>query len=273
VLKLDKKIVILIGNKSFIQLNLFNHLKKNYIVKMIKYRDISVSNISKADFLVNFSNSKSFYEKKYSKKNDRNFKIANIIKNSKTIFFLLSSRVVYSQKLNLSEKSKLAPINIYGQNCLKSEKFCKDKLKRRLVILRLSNVFGYETGKKKKPSLVSIILKGIKKRKIIFDNNYHLIKDFLPIKILCLYFEKLFSFKSKGTFNVGSGIPLPVNKFVNSIVDNKKIKIIIKNKKRFKDKNYCFNIHKIKKFTGVKINRVVLKEQFFNLKKKIKLNG
>ena len=113
----------------------------------------------------------------------------------------------------------------------------------------------------------------LKKKKITFDNNYYLIKDFLPIKILCLYFEKLFTSKVKGTFNVGSGIPLPVKKFVNSIIDNKKIKIIINNKKRFKDKNYCFNIHKIKKFTGVKISRVMLQEQFFNLKKKIKLNG
>ena len=271
-LKLDKKIVILIGNKSFIQLNLFNHLKKKYIVKMIKYSDISVSNISKANFIVNFSNSKNFYEKGYSKKNDRNLKIANIIKNSKTIFFLLSSRVVYSPKLNLSEKSKLAPINTYGQNCLKSEKYCKDKLKRRLVILRLSNVFGYEIGKKKKPSLVSIILKGVKKKKIIFDNNYYLIKDFLPIKLLCLYFEKLFLFNGEGIFNVGSGIPFPVNKFVNFIIDGKKVKTIIKNKKRFKDQNYCFNIHKIKKFTGIKINRVMLYEHFYNLKKKIKLN-
>ncbi len=237
---------------------------------MIKYNEISKSNISNADFVVNLSNSKSFYEKKYSKNKDRNLKIANIIKDSKTIFFLLSSRIVYSQRLNLSEKSKLAPISIYGKNCLKSEKFCKDKLKKRLVILRLSNVFGYEIGKKKKPSLVSMILSGIKKKKIIFDNNYYLIKDFLPIKILCLYFEKLFLFNAEGIFNVGSGIPFSVKKFVNFIVNSKRVKIIIKDKKKFKDKNYCFNIRKLKKFTGVKVNKTDLYKHFSYLKKKIK---
>ena len=271
-LRIYKKTVILIGNKSFIQLNLLSHLRKKFNVKMIKYNDISKSKIFNADFLINFSNSKSFYEKKYLKENDRNFKIANIIKNSKTIFFLLSSRLVYSQKLNLSEKSKLSPISIYGKNCLKSEKFCKYKLKKRLVILRLSNVFGYENGKKKKPSLVSIILSGIKKKKIIFDNNYYLIKDFLPIKILCLYIEKLFLFDGKGIFNVGSGIPFPTKKFVNSIVDYKKIKIVVKKKKKFKDKNYCFNVKKIKKFTGVEIKKIELYKYFSKLKKEIKLN-
>ena len=107
-----------------------------------------MSNISKANFIVNFSNSKNFYEKGYSKKMTGILKLQISLRIVKQ-FFLLSSKVVYSPKLNLSEKSKLAPINTYGKNCLKSEKYCKDKLKRRLVILRLSNVFGYEIGKKK----------------------------------------------------------------------------------------------------------------------------
>ena len=183
-LSLKKKTVVLIGNKSFIQINLFRQLKKKFNVKMIKYNDISKSNIFNANFIINLSNSKNFYEKKYLKKNDRNLKIANMIKDSKTIFYLLSSRLVYSQKINLSEKSKLAPISVYGKNCLKSERYCKDKLKKRLVILRLSNIFGYENGKKKRPSLVSLILSGIKKKKVVFDDNYYLVKDFLPINIV-----------------------------------------------------------------------------------------
>ena len=268
-LSLKKKTVVLIGNKSFIQINLFRQLKKKFNVKMIKYNDISKSNIFNANFIINLSNSKNFYEKKYLKKNDRNLKIANIIKDSKTIFYLLSSRLVYSQKINLSEKSKLAPISVYGKNCLKSERYCKDKLKKRLVILRLSNIFGYENGKKKRPSLVSLILSGIKKKKVVFDDNYYLVKDFLPINILCLYIEKLILLKSKGIFNVGSGIPFPVKKFVNYIIDSNKIRIIIKIKKGFKDKDYCFNIHKIKQITGIKVKKVELYKYFSNLKKKL----
>ena len=75
---------------------------------------------------------------------------------------------------------------------------------------------------KKKTIFSKYNFKRSKKKKIIFDNNYYLIKDFLPIRLLCLYFEKLFLFKSEGIFNVGSGIPFPVNKFVNSIIDGKK---------------------------------------------------
>ena len=94
---------------------------------MIKYSDISVSNISKANFIVNFSNSKNFYEKGYSKKNDRNLKIANIIK---IVQFFYCSRVVYSSK------SELAPINTYGKNCLKSENIVKINLKLRFEIIK-----------------------------------------------------------------------------------------------------------------------------------------
>ena len=74
----------------------------------------------------------------------------------------------------ISEKSKLSPLNIYAKNCIKSEKFCKKIMNDNLLILRLSNVFGYENGKKKKPSLMSLILNSLKKREIIFDNNYFL---------------------------------------------------------------------------------------------------
>ena len=78
-LKQNKKI-FLIGYKSFIQTNLYNHLKKNFIVNKIKLQDIYKKKITNCDVIINFSNSKKFYEKEYNKIYDRNLKIANIIK-------------------------------------------------------------------------------------------------------------------------------------------------------------------------------------------------
>ena len=150
-LKQNKKI-FLIGYKSFIQTNLYNHLKKNFIVNKIKFQDIYKKKITNCDVIINFSNSKKFYEKEYNKIYDRNLKIANIIKKNNVKFFLLSTRQVYAQKLYLTEKSKLKPLNLYAKNCLYSEKNCRKILKKNLVILRLSNINGYELATNLKPN-------------------------------------------------------------------------------------------------------------------------
>ena len=192
-----------------------------------------------------------------------------MIKNSRTKLFLLSTRQVYSQKLFLTEKSKLDPFNIYGENCLKSEINCKKVLKKKLLNLRLSNVFGYENGKKKKASLVSLIIKSLKIKKIRFDNNYFLYKDFLPINLLCLYIEKLIHLNINGTINVGSGIPILVKDFVKKIVDIRKIKIKIELSKNFSDQSYCYNINKLKRLTGINIDKKNLNVYFSKLKNRL----
>ena len=55
--------------------------------------------------------------------------------------------------------------------------FVPKKLGSNLLVLRLSNVFGLET-EKKRPSLTSMIIDGLKRKKLTFDNNYKLYKDF-----------------------------------------------------------------------------------------------
>ena len=160
-LKRNKEKIILIGYKSFIQKNLYNYLKKNYSVKKLKFKEVKKKNIQGYDVIINCSNSKNFFNKKYAKKYDRNLKIAEIVKKTGAKFYFLSSRQVYSQKLYLTEKSKIEPSNIYSKNCVISEKSCKKILKNNLLILRLSNVFGLENKRKNKPSLISFILIGL----------------------------------------------------------------------------------------------------------------
>lgn len=268
-LKQDKKRIAIVGYKSFIQSHLNNFLNKKYHVKKIKFKDLNDKKLKNIDIIINCSNSKDFYEKQYSKKSDRNIKIASAIKNSKTKLFFLSTRQTYHPKLNLTEKSKLNPINTYAKNCIKSEKNCKKLLENKLLILRLSNVIGYEINKKKKASLMSIIIKGLKKNKIYFDNNYYLKKDFLPINLLCKYIEALVQKDINGVFNVGSGIPVRVNEFIKTIIDVRKVNIVIKLKKNFKDKDFCFKLNKIKKLTGIKIDKKKLTRYFSELKRKI----
>ena len=126
----------------------------------------------------------------------------------------------------------------------------------------------YENGKKKKPSLMSLILNSLKKREIIFDNNYFLYKDFLPIDLFCLYIEKLIILDIVGTINIGSGIPTLVKNFVARIIDVNKIKIRVKLSNKFLDQSYSYNIEKLNKLTGIKITEKKLNVYFSKLKNK-----
>jgi len=146
--KQSKKKILLIGYKSFIQTNLYNHLKQKYDVRNIRFENINHEVFKDCSIVINCSNNKFFFEKNYLKKNDRNLIISNLIHKKKIKFILLSTRQVYLPKLNITEASKLAPMNVYAKNCLNSEKFCKEKLKNNLLVLRLSNVVGIEQGYK-----------------------------------------------------------------------------------------------------------------------------
>ena len=72
-----------------------------------------------------------------------------------------------------------------------------------------------------------------------------------------------------GVFNVGSGIPIRVDEFIKTIIDVRKVNIIIKYKKNFKDKDFCFKLNKLKKLTGIKINKKKLTKYFSELRRKI----
>lgn len=265
-LKQNKKKILLIGYKSFIQSNLYNHLKQKYDVKKIRFENVNNEVFKDCSVVINCSNTKLFFEKSYLKKNDRNFIISNLIRKKKISFILLSTRQVYLPKLNITETSKLAPMNVYAKNCINSEKFCKEKLKKHLLVLRLSNVVGIEQGKKKKPSFMSMIIKGLNKKKITIDNNYNLYKDFIPIRLLCLYIEKLIEKKIFGIVNVGTGIPILVKDFLKNIISSKKIKFVFKKNNSFNDNNFSFNIKKLHNLTGLKIDIKSLKLHYYDLK-------
>ncbi len=265
-----KSRIILIGYKSFLQENLYKYLKKKYLVKKIRFTNINKFNYKKNDIVVNFSNNVNFYNKKYNTKIDRNYRIAKIIKNFNSKLIFISTRQVYKPQINITEKSKIQPMNVYAKNCLISEKKCKNLLSNNILILRLSNVVGLENGRKKKPSLMSLIISGLKKKQIIFDNSYNLYKDLLPIEVFCIILEKLINLNYKGIINIGSGIPIKTKFFLNNIIEAKKIKIIINLKKKFTDDNFCFDTKVLNNIIGRNITKKKLFIYFKKLKKELK---
>ena len=267
-LKKKLKTLYIVGYKSFIQKSLYDSLNKKFIIKKIRYQKLKNSKLIKNSILINCSHHKDFYKKKYSPSKDRNLIIAKKIVNKNIKMIMLSTRQIYKPKISLKETDIKQPINIYGKNSLISETKCNKILNNKLLILRLSNIIGVEKNLKKKSSLMSNIISGLRKRKIIFDESFYLKKDLLPIKIFCQIIKRILNKNLSGIINVGSGIPIKVKILVDEIIKYKKIELIII-KKKVKDDNFCLNIQKLTKLIKYKISKKKLFNEINILSQKI----
>ena len=101
------------------------------------------------------------------------------------------------------------------------QRLCAKKIRIQFISFTSIKCIRARNWKKKRPSLTSMIIDGLKRKKIIFDNNYKLYKDFLPVELLCQYIDKLILKKASGTFNVGSGIPILVSDYVRRTINLK----------------------------------------------------
>jgi nucleoside-diphosphate-sugar epimerase len=192
--------------------------------------------------------------------------IAKKISKQGCLFYILSTRQVYKPQLNITENSLIKPINIYAKNNFYSEKNCFKILNNKLIVLRLSNIVGYEL-KKKKPSLMSLLIKGIKNKIVTLDENCNYKKDILPIRYLILIIFKIIKSDYRGIINIGSGVTLTLIEIYKYLTYKKKCKLIIKkNKKKNNDNNYSYNIKKLHKITKFKISKKKVYDEFDKLK-------
>ena len=177
--------------------------------------------------------------------------------------------MVYQQKKNIIESSKLQPINIYASNCLKSENFCAKILGKKLTILRVSNVIGLEF-REKRQSLMSNLIQGIKKNKIILDNSYNFNKDLIPINFFCKYLYKIIKLKYSGLVNLGSGVSLTLLSLAKTLAFQKNVKIIIDHTiQNYYDNSYTYNIRKLVKITKIRFSKLEVLDEIKKISKMI----
>ena len=141
---MNKKI-ILIGKKSF----LGHYIKKNLNKKLDilhltlqEFQKLDNEKLEKYNYICNCSITKKYQNNRYKSDNDIDIKIINKIKKLKIKYIFLSSRKVYGAKKNLSELAKLRPLSNYAKNKIITENKIRALLKKRSLILRISNVIG-----------------------------------------------------------------------------------------------------------------------------------
>ncbi len=266
--------VLIIGKKSFIGRNLKKNLNLNN--SSISYKDFlkkKESFIKKFNFIVNCSSNLPFIYKKYNKKFDYDCIIASKIKNINCKYIFLSTRKVYNPTINIFENGYINPRCNYSKNKYKSEQKVLKILKNKVLILRISNLIGYnnDTSKKKlHKTYIDYFIEFIKKGLII--KNKGIFKDFITINVFIKILRSLIKKNSNGIYNVSFGNKVYIDKINKWLNYYNKENIIYK---KIKMKNFqnqdCFylNNKKLKKEVSFKITLKTLEKECKQISKKI----
>ena len=265
------KRILLIGKRGFLGNHLNQHLRKNFQIKFISFREISNLKKTEAnyDYIINTSINKNYINKKYNKKFDNDLKISNYLDPKKNIFIFLSSRKVYKSKENIRETDKLNPLTHYSKNKLITENFLKNKFKKNILILRISNIIGYKLNVKKKlhKTFVDLFYEKAKKG-FIYDNKKRF-KDFLSVQKFCEILVMIIKKDLRGTYNISIGRKIYLNQIISWLnkYNKKRFKIINFNSK--KNENFYLNNNKLKSKIKIKNSLFELKKDCLDLSKKL----
>lgn len=270
-----KKKILIIGKKSFVGKNLFFFLKKKFKVRIIDYEsffDLNFFFLSRYDVIINCSLNSQYVNHKYQVKNDFDYKIAKLIKNTNCRMIFLSSRKVYKNDDNIKETSKLLPGCNYSRNKSITEKKLLSLLGKKILVLRLSNLIGhnfkFNNTRKIHHNFIDHFLANINKN-LIYDNK-KVYKDFLPMNKFSEIIFKLIKKNSYGLYNVSLGQKVFLKDLINwlNFYNSKSAKYIDLPTKAYRD---CFylNNSKLLREINIKITLEDLKKYCKTFSKKL----
>lgn len=270
-----KNKILIIGNKKgFIASSIISYFrKKKFKISLINFKKFILKDhkyFSKFNIIINTSTSLKFIKSYYSKMNDRDLLIAKKIQKIDNIkFVMLSTRKIYKIGVNIKEDGKINPKCMYSKNNLKAEINVKKILnEKRILILRISNLIGYNAYHPKKihHTFSSIFFEYIKKNQIFESKSYF--KDFIGVNKFSEIVLKLIKKNGYGIYNISIGKKIYLKniiKWLNFYNPNKsKLKII-------KNQNVeCFTLSnsKLLNFISIKNSQIDLEKECLNLSKK-----
>jgi nucleoside-diphosphate-sugar epimerase len=149
-----------------------------------------------------------------------------------------------------------------------------NNIKPKILILRLSNIIGYEINRIRN-SLMSKIILGININSIQLDNSYNQKKDLMPVELFCRVLFNLIKKRVYGIFNVGTGISISLLELSKIMLNSTKfsnIEIKIDKKLKTSDNDYSYNISKLKNIYKFNFNKKDLVNSLNEISKKIYAN-
>ena len=231
-----KKKILIIGKKSFVTSVLKDNLKKFFFLKIINFENFLKI---KKSYLTDFNH------------------IINCSLNRKYV-----TRKVYKLGNNLKENSVKKPKSFYSKNKLITEKKLFSILKKKVLILRVSNLIGYSktlSSRKIHNTFIDQFFLNIKKGYII-DNkkNY---KDFLSSNQFSKIIEMLIKKKTHGIYNVSIGEKVYLHDIIKWLnFHNTNSYTVKKLPKYYSQQNFYLNNSKLIKTLNIKLSLTKLEK-------------
>lgn len=251
--------LLIVGKNSRITQFLKNYLSRKFILSIKNYSEIierKSNYFSKFDFVINCSSNKQYVDSKYNSVYDHDYQIVKKLVKLKPYYIFLSTRKIYNPDNNCRETSRPKPKCNYSKNKLITENKLKSLIKKKLLILRISNVIGINniiSKKKLHKTFIDIFLINIRKGFIVENNKIY--KDFISSKKLIQVMSKLITIKATGTYNLSTGKKIYLNDIIKwlNFYNKKPFKIINNRDFKFNKDSFYLNNKKVIKKTKIKI--------------------
>lgn len=160
-----------------------------------------------AKCVVNFSFNPLLRTGPYDPAADVDSHLASILREHTGHYIMLSSRMVYGRPVSgfsLKENDPPLPLNAYGRSKLAVEQSLAQILGNdRLTVLRMSNIFGLEAGRR---SFAGMAQSGLMKDgRIVYDMSPLVKRDFLAVWRFAEALISIASSPQPGLYNLGAG--------------------------------------------------------------------
>lgn len=213
--------VVAVGKNSFLAQSVRQHSRADKWI-WLSHREAAdaAETFKNATCVVNFAFSPELKNGEYDPGHDIDRTVAKQLPAA-AHYIMLSTRMVYGaakRGRGLSEDDECLPANAYGRN----KKIIEENLKRslppeKLTILRPSNIFGYEPGRR---TFFGTALKNLAENKTIaFDIDPQCVRDFLPAHIFADYLYKIANRPAAGIFNLGCGFGVECGKIASWLIE------------------------------------------------------
>ena len=270
---MNKNKLLIIGKNSFIGENLYKSIKKKINTRLLSYEQflkLNQKKIKNFNYICNCSLNGQYNKSKYKDNNDIDLKIVKIIKNYKITFIFLSSRKIYSKKVNITENDKLKPKCNYSKNKIITEKKISKLLPNKFIILRVSNILGLKNHSLRTThtSFIDNYIKYLSSNKKTYYNNDF--KDFISINQFVRIFYNILKYNLRGIYNVGLGKKIYINEILKwlNYKNSNKNKFFIK-KNTHPDDSFTLDNKKLINSINMKIAKSEVKKFCKGMGKKI----
>jgi len=164
------------------------------------------------DCVINLALDPGYRDQPYRPEMDVDRRLASLIGDRRLHYIMASTRKVYGHggDFPFKEESPLKPVDNYGRNKAQTEALLSEMLGDRLTVMRISNVVGFD-WQWDRAIFIGILLDSLRRNKrIVFDVSPFARRDFITDDAVAAALIWAAGQRLSGTFNLGSGIALPI---------------------------------------------------------------